>query len=298
MQYKIPQNVGIEDRIVGPLTLKQLIIIAIGVGISYTLFAITNKIYEINALEYLILAFPAVLSAAFALIRINDIPLFSYILFFMEFSIKPKKRIWDHRGIAYLVAPELNEIIKNNQSEQNSIFDIQSKKAANLEELTRMLDSGGFEHLKKIEYDDIDSTKDDNLITQAYFGHKKGDSTTENMYWRTLDSHKKMLDMLAKISVTKIKEGTYEANIVKHEVEKIKEEVQQMKQNKDKTKNNRKKHKIPQPARVNNQVNTINKKKPAIYIPKQQNKKTENSNNNGEFDLRELQRGEIEINLD
>lgn len=30
MQYKIPQNVQIEDKIVGPLTLKQLIICGVG----------------------------------------------------------------------------------------------------------------------------------------------------------------------------------------------------------------------------------------------------------------------------
>lgn len=29
MQYKIPQNVQIEDKIVGPLTMKQLIICGI-----------------------------------------------------------------------------------------------------------------------------------------------------------------------------------------------------------------------------------------------------------------------------
>lgn len=29
MQYKIPQNVQLEDKIVGPLTLKQLIIVGI-----------------------------------------------------------------------------------------------------------------------------------------------------------------------------------------------------------------------------------------------------------------------------
>ena len=34
---KIPQNVYIEDRIVGPLTLRQTLIMAIGGGFSYAL---------------------------------------------------------------------------------------------------------------------------------------------------------------------------------------------------------------------------------------------------------------------
>ena len=72
MQYKIPQNVGIEDKIVGPLTLRQLIIISVGVGISYVLFALLSKVYELNFLEYIIIAIPMLLAVAFALIKIND----------------------------------------------------------------------------------------------------------------------------------------------------------------------------------------------------------------------------------
>lgn len=40
MQYKIPQNVRIEDKIVGPLTLKQLAIV--GVTIREGGFSVVN----------------------------------------------------------------------------------------------------------------------------------------------------------------------------------------------------------------------------------------------------------------
>ncbi len=310
MQYKIPQNVGIEDKIVGPLTLRQLIMIAVGTGISYTLFAIASKLYQINTLEYVIIAIPAVLSVAFALIKINDVPLLRYILLFMEFSIKPKKRIWDHRGIAHLVSPDIDEKMADKTSDENSTLNMQSKNATNLEELTRMLDSGGFDHLKNIEHDDLDVTQDENLVTQAYFGHKKGKSKTDNMYWRTLDAHKEMLDVFAKVSVTQIKEGTEEANIIKEQVQKVKKGVEKMKQKKDvqkpktikdqsptqdktaskkpvsneaKTieatddspkKKRRRRRKTSQPVRTDNHVNTTNKNKPASYIPKATSNKT------------------------
>ena len=38
MQYKIPQNVQIEDKIVGPLTLKQLGILGFGGATAYLPF--------------------------------------------------------------------------------------------------------------------------------------------------------------------------------------------------------------------------------------------------------------------
>ena len=40
---KIPQNVYVEDRIIGPVTLKQLAMVGIGMGISYAIFASVNK---------------------------------------------------------------------------------------------------------------------------------------------------------------------------------------------------------------------------------------------------------------
>lgn len=363
MQYKIPQNVGIEDKIVGPLTLRQLIIIAVGSAISYVFFAILSKVYELNILEYIIVALPALLAVAFALIKINDIPLTKYIFLFLEFAMKPKKRVWDHRGISAIVAPDLAEAPKEeNVSSNSDIMSEKAKKAANLRELTRALDSGGFEHLGPVAHEDIDVTHDDDLVTQSYFGHKKGESETENMYWRTKDAHIKMLDMFAKLPVTELKKGTKETAMMQKEIEKVKEEVSAMKQVskkqdsgirnqnsvstiKPKTavptkakpvpkkpavtmpkppaqhvqatpanpdaispqkKRRRRNRKGPQPIRTDSHVNTTVKNKPAEYVPKDIPQKTtkpetktpKSNNNEGEFDLRELKKGEIEINLD
>lgn len=197
LQYKIPQNVGIEDKIVGPFSLRQLIILAIGGGISYTLFAITSRIYEMNIIEYIFIALPALLALAIAMIRIHNVSFGKYILLLIEFAIKPKKRIWDHRGISALVAPDLTE--KSADANKETISEKKSRKNVNLGDLSAMLDSGGFEHIEQVKHEDIDQVTDDDLITEAYFGHKKKDSSTENMYWRTRDVQKKKLNLLAKL---------------------------------------------------------------------------------------------------
>ncbi len=45
MEYKVPQNIDIEDKVVGPLTLRQFIIILIGVGLIIVLnFALYGPI--------------------------------------------------------------------------------------------------------------------------------------------------------------------------------------------------------------------------------------------------------------
>lgn len=196
LQYKIPQNIGIEDKIVGPFSLRQLIILAVGGGISYVLFAISSRLYELNFIEYILIALPGIISVAAAMLKIHNVTFAKYILLMLEFAIKPKKRMWDHRGISALVAPDLTE--KKTTAKEGAAAE-RGRKGVNLSSLSAMLDSGGFENVEQVKHEDIDKVDDDDLITEAYFGHKKKESSTENMYWRTREVQKKKLDILAKI---------------------------------------------------------------------------------------------------
>ncbi len=196
LQYKIPQNIGIEDKIVGPFSLKQLIIVAVGGGTSYVLFAISSKLYELGILEYIIIALPGLLALAVALIKINNLTFTQYLLLALEFAIKPKRRLWDHRGISMLVDPDLN----GTKSSKTVKKETKVKKNVNLGDLTRILDSGGFEGVQTIETEDIDDTKDDNLMVEAFFGKKKGKG--ENMWARTAkdpEAYKRKLNLLSKL---------------------------------------------------------------------------------------------------
>lgn len=199
MQYKIPQNVGIEDKIVGPFSLRQLIILAGGAGVSYVLFVISSKLYELNIIEYILIALPALFALAAATLKIYNVSFTKYIFLMLEFAIKPKKRMWDHRGISALVSPDLSESVSKKKEEKETEKD---RKNVNLGDLSAMLDSGGFEHIQKVEHSDIDKVSDDDLITEAYFGNKKEESPTKNMYWRTREVQKKKLDLLAKLKPT------------------------------------------------------------------------------------------------
>lgn len=98
---KIPQNVYIEDRIVGPLTLKQILIVGVGVGFSYALYGMLTKAYGALPLPITIVVWiPAGIAALFAFIRINDISMFRLMLLSIERLNKPSTRVWTpRRGI-------------------------------------------------------------------------------------------------------------------------------------------------------------------------------------------------------
>lgn len=91
---KIPQNVYIEDRIVGPITLRQIMIIGVGAGISYVIYgSLSNANGGGLPLPLTIICWiPAAISAAFAFVKINDLSLFRIMLLMIERINKPAVR--------------------------------------------------------------------------------------------------------------------------------------------------------------------------------------------------------------
>jgi hypothetical protein len=95
---KIPQNVYVEDRIIGPITIRQLLITGIGVGIGYMCYALAIKAGT-RSLPILVMAWtPSVIAAAFAFLKINDLSLLSIILLAIEGMNKPNQRYWSSHG--------------------------------------------------------------------------------------------------------------------------------------------------------------------------------------------------------
>ncbi len=95
---KIPQNVYIEDRIIGPVTLRQIIIIAIGGGFSYIIFGSLQKALGTVPIPLAIIAWiPAAIAAIFAMVKVNDLSITRILLLVLEASQKPSKRTWAPR---------------------------------------------------------------------------------------------------------------------------------------------------------------------------------------------------------
>lgn len=96
---KIPQNVYIEDHIVGPLTLRQTIIITVGGGFSYLIFAMLQKAYGNPGVPLTILAWtPCAISVLFALVKINDLSLLRIVFLTLERMSKAPKRTFTPRA--------------------------------------------------------------------------------------------------------------------------------------------------------------------------------------------------------
>lgn len=91
---KIPQNVYVEDRIIGPVTLRQLGITGIGAAISYVIYSIVTQAGFNDVVSQVLCWVPALIGAMFAFFKINDLSLFSIILLTIESVNKPSERYW------------------------------------------------------------------------------------------------------------------------------------------------------------------------------------------------------------
>jgi len=135
---KIPQNVYVEERIIGPVTLRQIIITMIGGGFSYALWSSIKAAGAISLLSTILAWIPAVIAAAFAFVRINDISLFRLCILLMERFEKPSIRTWSpRRGITINISVSAPRRKKKKKEEPKA----EEEAAPGIEELTTILDT-------------------------------------------------------------------------------------------------------------------------------------------------------------
>jgi len=88
-QFVVPQFIDVEDKIIGPITTRQFLII---MGTALILFII----YKIFVFAYfVIIGIPIVgVAATFAFARVNGAPFHLFFLNILQTSRRPKTRVW------------------------------------------------------------------------------------------------------------------------------------------------------------------------------------------------------------
>jgi len=93
MQYQVPQFIEVEDKIFGPLTIKQFIYLAGSGGIAAVLFLSLPFFFA------LLLSIPfAALGGALAFVKINKKPFIEVIESGFFFFTNGKMYLWKKRG--------------------------------------------------------------------------------------------------------------------------------------------------------------------------------------------------------
>lgn len=90
-QYKVPQDVEADDKLLGPFTFRQFIYLMVMGGCIALCFAL----FQVFPLLAIIPAPIAIFFAVLALPLKKDQPMETYLAAIVSFHLKPKKRIWE-----------------------------------------------------------------------------------------------------------------------------------------------------------------------------------------------------------
>lgn len=141
LQYKIPQNVQREDQILSFLTLRQLGILAAGGAVAYMFYLTLAPTFYISIWGPFVF-FPLIIAICIAFVSVNGVSFTKWVLLFLEFTMNPRKRVWNNKYLAehqiqaliIRTPPKTTEAVKQRSQIQEPL------KSKTLAELVREID--------------------------------------------------------------------------------------------------------------------------------------------------------------
>lgn len=141
MQFKVPQNVQREDKIVGPLTLRQLIMCGVGGGIAYAIYVSLGREF-IWITWFPPVAIIVLITVLFAFVRPLDMDFSRFLAVYLEFILLPQKRFWVQSSAEivtsmYTTLASQTKVEKKAEAKAEQMLDKKKK----LEELSKILNT-------------------------------------------------------------------------------------------------------------------------------------------------------------
>lgn len=135
-QYKVPQDVEADDKLLGPFSFRQFVYLLI----AGALIALAVGLFQLFPLLAIIPLPPVVLFVALALPLRKDQPMETYLAAIISYYLKPRTRFWipgQKESVIRITAPKIVE--------ENRVRDITSEEATHrLSFLADIVDTGGY----------------------------------------------------------------------------------------------------------------------------------------------------------
>jgi hypothetical protein len=144
MRYQVPQFIEIEDKVIGPFTVKQFIYLVGGAGICFIIYTF---VYIYIALP--LIAFVGALSAALAFYKINNKPFIDFLESAFVYYTKENLYIWKKQDKPI-------EQVELSQKDSKKVF-VPRLSDSKLKDLTWSLDIN--ENLNPLTGDDGKTTR-------------------------------------------------------------------------------------------------------------------------------------------
>lgn len=95
-QFVVPQFIDVEDKILGPVSVRQFIIFLIGAGLIVGDYQFLYKLANQTGAFFFSGFFILIGIIAFAFVRVNGRPFHIFLLSFIQTLKNPRMRIWNN----------------------------------------------------------------------------------------------------------------------------------------------------------------------------------------------------------
>jgi hypothetical protein len=135
-QYKVPQDVEADDKLIGPFSFRQFVYLLIAAA----LIALAVGLFQIFPLLAIIPVLPVLLLITLALPLKKDQPMETYLAAIVSYYLKPRKRLWipgQRESTIKITAPKIVD--------EHRTRDITEEEATHrLSFLADIMDTGGY----------------------------------------------------------------------------------------------------------------------------------------------------------
>lgn len=135
-QFTVPQFLDVEPKILGPITLRQFIIMVAVIIAEFLIYRVFLSVIAMLAVGLPV----AAIGGAFAFGKVNGQPLHYIALNLIQYLKKPGRRVWDKT----LSDQELRVLLKKDPlPERKTSLQKAPLETSRLSELTLMVNTGG-----------------------------------------------------------------------------------------------------------------------------------------------------------
>jgi hypothetical protein len=133
-QFVVPQFIDVEDKVIGPITVRQFIILLVGAGIVFIAYKLSS--FAAFIVEFIVIA---VLTFGVAFIKVNGKPIHYLLLNIIQTIRRPRIRVWNKQVTVSVTkaARDEDEEIAAPVASKNKV------RASRLAELSLIVDTGG-----------------------------------------------------------------------------------------------------------------------------------------------------------
>lgn len=136
-RFKVPQNLEMEDRIIGNLAMWQFVYLVVGGMLAYACYM------KLPSPLNVILALPiALFAAASGLLKINGQPFPKFFISLLRFLFTPRQRVWQKQNL-----PEQSAIKPEAAHKTAKVGPKKRLSPEEMKKLAQIADSHGFSEI-------------------------------------------------------------------------------------------------------------------------------------------------------